>query len=34
MNPYFADHETSENSMDRRAWQAIVHVVTELDTTE
>ena len=23
-----------ENSMDRGAWWAIVHVVTELDTTE
>ena len=23
-----------ENSMDRRAWQAIVHGVTELDVTE
>ena len=23
-----------ENSMDRRAWQAIVHDVAELDTTE
>ena len=34
MNPYLADHKTSENHMDRRAWQATVYVVTELDTTE
>ena len=34
VNSYPLQYSGLENSMDKGAWQATVHVVAELDTTE